>query len=185
MNVDELVELVMAKPGQHRLVAIDGPGGAGKSTLASALSEASGGAPVIHTDDFAATDNPINWWPRLFEQVIEPLRRGDAARYQRYDWSSESLAEWVTVAPAPVIIIEGVSAGRAEWAEHLDFLIWVETPREERLRRGVERDGPAALDDWEAWMGAEDAHYRRDPTRERADVVTDGMQHLPLRFEPS
>ncbi len=48
--------------------------------------------------------------------------------------------------------------------------------REERLRRGVERDGIAALDDWESWMAGEDAHYERDPTHERADVVIDGTQ---------
>ena len=41
-------------------------------------------------------------------------------------------------------------------------------------RRGVERDGNAALDDRESWMAGEDAHYERDPTRERADVVIDG-----------
>ena len=166
----------MAGPGPLRLVAVDGPGGAGKSTFAHELSEAAGGAPVIHTDDFAAADNPIDWWPRLLEQVIEPFARGDAARYQRYDWPSGALAEWHTIEPAPIVIIEGVSAGRSEWAAHLSFLIWIETPRGERLRRGVERDGIAALDDWESWMAGEDAHYERDPTRDRADVVIDGTQ---------
>lgn len=40
-----------------------------------------------------------------------------------------------------------MSAGRSEWAAQLSYLIWIETPREERLRRGVERDGIAALSD--------------------------------------
>jgi uridine kinase len=176
--LDELVASIMKRPGPLRLVAVDGPGGAGKSTFARALSAAAGGAPVIHTDDFAAADNPIDWWPRLLEQVIEPYARGDAAYYQRYDWPSESLAEWHTVDPAPIVIIEGVSAGRSEWAAHLCFVVWIETPREERLRRAVERDGPEALDDWEFWMGEEDTHYERDPTRERADVVIDGMHPI-------
>jgi uridine kinase len=174
MYLDELVAAILAKPGPLRLVAVDGPGGAGKSTFASELSEAAGAAPVVHTDDFAAADNPIDWWPRLLEQVIEPLARGEVAHYQRYDWPSETLAEWHTIAPAAIVIIEGVSAGRSEWAAHLSYLIWIETPREERLRRGVERDGIAALDDWESWMAGEDAHYERDPTRERADVLLDG-----------
>ncbi len=174
--LDELVASIMARRGPLRLVAVDGPGGAGKSTYARELSEAAGGAPVIHTDDFAAADNPIDWWPRLLEQVIEPLAQGDAAHYQRYDWQSETLAEWHTIEPAPIVIIEGVSAGRSEWAAHLSYLIWIETPREEHLRRGVERDGIAALDDWESWMAREDAHYERDPTSERADVVIDGTQ---------
>ena len=73
MSLDEIVAAIMAKPGPLRLVAVDGPGGAGKSTFARELAAAAGGAPVVHTDDFAAADNPIDWWPRLLEQVIEPL----------------------------------------------------------------------------------------------------------------
>lgn len=64
-----------------RIVAIDGRGGAGKSTLAARLSELLGGAPVVHTDDFASWDNPIDWWPELLAQVLEPLARGDAASF--------------------------------------------------------------------------------------------------------
>jgi uridine kinase len=178
MYLDEIVKAILAKPGPLRLVAVDGPGGAGKSTFARKLSEAAGGAPVVHTDDFAAADNPTDWWPRLLEQVIEPFARGDAARYQRYDWPSEKLAEWHIVEPAPIVIIEGVSAGRSEWAVHLSFLIWIETPRKERLRRGVDRDGVEALADWESWMAGEDGHYQRDPTRERADIVLDGTHPI-------
>lgn len=176
MYLDELVAAILARPEPLRLVAVDGPGGAGKSTFARELSESAGGVPVIHTDDFAAVDNPIDWWPRLLEEVIKPLIRGDAARYRRYDWPSETLAEWHTIEPAPIVIIEGVSEGRSEWAAHLSFLVWIETPPDQRLRRCVERDGIAALDDWESYKAGEDAHYARDLTRERADVVIEGMQ---------
>jgi uridine kinase len=176
VDPSELVAAILQLPRSVRLVAIDGPGGSGKSTFASLLSAAAGGAPVIHTDDFASADNPINWWPRLLEQVITPLTNGEPAHYQRYDWPSESLAEWHTVQPAPIVIIEGVSAARSEWSDHLTFVIWIETPREVRLARAVERDGDDALEDWEVWMGEEDLHYERDPTRERADFVIDGTR---------
>lgn len=169
-----LVARILERSGPTRLVAIDGPGGAGKSTFAERLSTAADRAPVVHTDDFASADNPINWWPRLLTEVIEPLSRGESGHYQRYDWTTETLAEWCTVEPSPIVIIEGVSAGRHEWLEHLSFVIWIETSRPERLRRGIERDGPDALVDWESWMSAEDAHYERDPTRQRADVIVDG-----------
>ena len=178
VNLAEIVASIMAKAGPTRLVAVDGPGGAGKSTLAQQLSEAAGEAPVVHTDDFAAADNPIDWWPRLLRQVIEPLVRGEPARYQRYDWASEKLAEWQTVEPAPIIIVEGVSAGRIEWAAHLSFVIWIETPRDERLRRGIERDGAEAVGDWERWISEEEAHYEKDPTRARADLVLDGTRSI-------
>ncbi len=176
MDVTLLAERIGGLPGLARLVAIDGPGGAGKSTLAAKLSFALDGAPVVHTDDFASADIPIDWWPRLLEQVIAPLTIGQPACYQRYDWPTESLAEWNTVEPGQIVIIEGVSSGRVEWADRLSFVIWIETPREVRLARAVERDGEEALADWGVWMAQEDAHYLRDPTRERADVVVDGTR---------
>jgi uridine kinase len=117
--------------------------------------------------------------------VIEPLVDGRPARYQRYDWPTESLAEWCTVDPAPIVIIEGVSSTRQEWSRYLSFVIWIETPREIRLQRGIERDGNSALDDWGSWMAAEDAHYERDPTRQRADVVIDGTTGRPIRHYES
>jgi F420-dependent oxidoreductase-like protein len=175
-----LFEAIMSRPGPVRLVAIDGPGGSGKSTFAERLSKAAGNARIIHTDDFASADNPINWWPRLLRDVIEPLSQHKPARYQRYDWPTEAMAEWHTVEPTPIVIIEGVSSGRSEWAQHLSFVIWIETPRAIRLVRAVERDGHEALDDWAVWMAAEDAHYARDPTRERSDVVVDGTSKSTL-----
>ncbi len=172
-----LADMITARPGPVRLVAVDGPGGAGKSTFAAALAGELG-APVVHTDDFASWDNPIDWWPRLLDQVIEPLVDGQSARYQRYDWGSESLAEWIDVDPVPVVVIEGVTAGRAEWRRHLSFIVWIETPRVERLRRGLERDGEDAAAQWESWGADEDRHYAADPTRRHADVVVDGA--VPL-----
>lgn len=181
MRFEELARRVQERPGPVRLVAIDGPGGAGKSTFASRLAAALGDAPIVHTDDFASANNPIDWWPRLLEQVIEPLADGQPARYQRYDWTTESLAEWIDLEPAPVMIIEGVAAARKEWRRDLKFIIWVETPRAERRRRGLERDGADALDFWEARGAAEDTHYGADPTKEHADIVVDGTG--PMDFE--
>ncbi len=168
------LQAIMARPGPIRLVAIDGPGGAGKTTFATRLSKLADNAPIIHTDDFASADNPVNWWPRLKTQVIDPLTNGDPAHYQRYDWPTESLAEWHTVEPSPIVIIEGVTAGRSEWSNHLAYLIWIETPATERLRRGLERDGPESLADWQSWMAGEDQHYANDPTKERAHLIIDG-----------
>ncbi|MBT7203398.1 MAG: hypothetical protein HN867_07910, partial [Deltaproteobacteria bacterium] len=59
---------------QSRIVAIDGCGGAGKSTLATKLAVLLDDCPVIHTDDFASWDHPLDWYPRMIAQVLEPLR---------------------------------------------------------------------------------------------------------------
>ena len=55
------------------IVAIDGCGCAGKSTFAALLSALLGDCPIVHTDDFASSEVPLNWYPRLLEQVFEPL----------------------------------------------------------------------------------------------------------------
>ena len=162
-----------------RIVAIDGGGGAGKSTLAALLGEALGHVPVVHTDDFASWDNPLEWWPRLVEQVLEPLSKGLAPRYQRYDSDEERLAEWITLDPPPrVLVLEGVSACRLAFEPYLSYRIWVETPRHLRLARGLDRDGQDSSDLWDDSMADEHAYAARENPRGRADLVGSGESDL-------
>ncbi|WP_425303547.1 uridine kinase family protein, partial [Nocardia wallacei] len=95
-------------------------------------------------------------------------------RYQRYDWGLRRRAEWHDVEPGGVLILEGVSAARAAVRDRLSLAIWVQTSREVRLARGLERDGAQALPLWQEWMAAEDAHFAADRTREYADVIVEG-----------
>lgn len=67
------------------------------------------------------------------------------------------------------------STGHGQWSERLCFRIWVETPREERLRRGLERDGVDARALWDGWMAAEDAFFAQDRPWERADAIVPGV----------
>jgi uridine kinase len=170
-----LAQRILDLPEQGtRLVAIDGGGGSGKTTFAARLAAGLGGAPIVPTDDFASAEIPIDWWPRMRDQVILPLRKGGSARYQRYDWPTGELAEWVEVPQCPVVIIEGVSSGRLEWASELAFLIWVEAPRRVRLASGLERDGAAARQLWLGWMAAEDRYRRLHRPSQRADLIVAG-----------
>ncbi len=159
-----------------KIIAIDGQGGAGKSTFANQLSKALGGAPIIRTDDFASWDNPLKWWPRVIEQVLRPISENQTAHYQRYDWDKKQMAEWHDVEPAPHIILEGVSASREAFRPYLAFSIWVNTPREERLRRGLERDGEGAKDKWAKWMADEDDYVKREQPEQKADIVISGTE---------
>jgi uridine kinase len=160
--------------GGVRLVAIDGPGGAGKSVFADRLERALGGVPVVHTDDFASWDNPHDWWDRMETTVLDPIERGVPARFQAYDWVEHRLGEWRAVPQDDVVIIEGVTSSRRTVADRLTVAVWIETPRATRLARGIARDGESMRPEWDAWMEAEDAFFERDRARERADVVVDG-----------
>jgi uridine kinase len=183
------IQILAAAPscGPVRLVAIDGAGGAGKTTfagrLAAAFGAVSGKAPaVVHTDDFATADNQFGWSGRLLAQLIAPLREGRPGRYQRYDWETRQLAEWHRVRVAPVVLIEGVGAARREFIDVLSRSIWVQTPAELRLARGLERDGADMLAFWTQWIAGENAHFAIDRARERADLIIDGNPHV--RHDP-
>jgi uridine kinase len=162
-----------------RLVAVDGPGGAGKSVFAVRLAAALGDAPIVHTDDFATGEPGDEWWPRLQAQVLDPLLRGDPARFQRYDWHRRMLAEWQEVPPSPAIVIEGVTSARREVAPAVTMAVWVHAPRTVRLQRGLERDGQATAERWNRWMAEEDAHFRSDETIPRCEILADGAPTVP------
>jgi uridine kinase len=129
---------------------------------------------VAHTDDFASWEDPVEWWPRCIAELLEPLARGEAARYEVSAWNGIARPP-VVIHPAERVILEGVSASRAAFQPYLFYSIWIETPRELRLQRGLERDGEHMREQWLAWMAAEDAYVERERPRERADVVVRGV----------
>jgi uridine kinase len=156
------------------VVAIDGLGGAGKSTLAIRASQVLSGTPIVHTDDFASWDVVLEWWPRLIEQVLAPFSKGLAARYQRYDWDHRRLAEWHEIAPGGLVILEGVGSSRRELRPYLAATVWVAASRPKRLRRGLDRDGQDARDLWAQWQAEEDRYLARDRPDQAADLVVSG-----------
>jgi uridine kinase len=156
-----------------RVVAVDGLGGAGKSTFAERLALELGGAQIVHTDDFASWENPVDWWPRLVDEVLRPLFENRRASFVPNDWEGPPKSE-VAVEPGGFVVLEGVTASREAFRPYLTYAIWIETPRELRLRRGLERDGEAARAQWESWMAAEDDYVARERPDLRADAVVRG-----------
>lgn len=175
----EAVRRALPRCGPVRLVAIDGPGGAGKSVFAERLARSLGGVPVIHTDDFASWDDPRGWWPRLEREVLAPLEQGQPVTFQAYDWVHRRLGEWRRIRASDVVLVEGVSSARQAVAERLSLAVWIETPSVECLTRGLARDGVAMRQQWERWMAEEEAHFALDRTWERAHVIVDGAPSLP------
>lgn len=178
MTTAELAERI--RQWHHRktatlLVAIDGEGGAGKSTLAASLAVDLGAATVLCLDDFARPSVPGWDMPRMISQVLDPLRDGRAGRYQRWDWATDEGAEWHDVPTGGVVIVEGVSSTREELSDRWDLTVWVSTPRAVRLERGLARDGAAMRRRWlEVWMPEEDAYVVAQRPAERVDLLVMG-----------
>ncbi|WP_107481893.1 uridine kinase [Streptomyces sp. JHA26] len=175
--------------GPVRLVGIDGHAGSGKSTFAGRLAGTLGGAPVLHLDDIASHDELFGWTGRLLAQVVEPLRRGDTAHYAPYDWHARRFAAPRALPPAPVVLVEGVGAGRRDLRPHLALLLWMELPCEEAWSRGRARDGAEQRTFWDGWVPAERRHFADDPSRTFAHLLVrqrgEGYEVLPGPAAPS
>lgn len=175
-SIAELISQTSPPDGMEtRIVAIDGCGGAGKSTLATRLAKFLGDCAVVHTDDFASMDNSQNWYPRMLEQFLEPVRGNEIAKFQKYDWNRRQPGDWITIAPPQrFIILEGVTSSRTEFRPFLSYKIFVQTDRGVRLERGLKRDGQQALDLWQEWMREEDEYIARDNPEAVADLIVSG-----------
>ncbi len=157
--------------GPVRLVGVDGHAGSGKSTLAGRLAALLDDAPVLRLDDLASHDALFAWTDRVTRSVIEPLSRGEAAHHPVYDWSRRAFTATATLAPAPVVLVEGVGAGRRALRPHLACLIWLAVPAEVAWASGRRRDGPGQAAFWRTWEAAERGHFADDPSRPFADIL--------------
>ena len=73
-------------------------------------------------------------WKRLLKEVLNPISNGLEGRYKRYDWEKDSLVGSHIVPAGGIVIIEGVYATRQELAGMYDLKIWVNCPRETRIK---------------------------------------------------
>jgi hypothetical protein len=174
---------ILARParlGPVRLVAVDGPTGAGKTTfaarLATAVRAAGADAVEIHSDDLLdGWGDIVTFWPRLEEWVLAPLRQGGPGSYRRYDWHAGTFESGWRAVPVPdVLVLEGVTTGRVPVRPELTLLAWVWAPPDLRLSRGLARDGEATRPELLRWMGAEAAHFAVDRPDQAADVRVSG-----------
>lgn len=158
------------------MLAVDGPSGSGKSTLAGKIVAELGGRGVrvvlVSTDEFATWDEPVSWWPRLETGVLEPLRAGRPGRYRRVDWAGGAPrpGEEIEIPVPEVLLLEGVSSGRARIRPSLSLLTWLDGGSEaERLDRATGRDGEESRVDLRRWQLFERGWFAVDGTRAAAD----------------
>lgn len=187
-RVDEMLALLRGIERRRRtlLVGIDGRGASGKSTLARALESAADDLDIVEFDDFyrpsaehrARPDSEIGGnfdWRRLRDQVLAPLDRDEPGEYQRYDWPSDTLADWHSVPVGGVVLVEGNFSTRAELIDFYDYTVWIDAPRELRLERGVRRGGENTRDRWlTEWMPEEDAYVSAENPAGRVNLALDG-----------
>ncbi|WP_328473118.1 hypothetical protein OHA21_11670 [Actinoplanes sp. NBC_00393] len=178
MSAREILQAVLASvgdpAGRPRIVAIDGHGGAGKTTIAAELAASVPDAAVVHTDDVAWHHSFFGWSDLLIEGVLEPLHRGEAVSYRPPAWAERGREGAIEVpAGCSLVVVEGTGAARRELMHLVDFVIWIESDLAEGRRRCLARDGDTqeARDFWDEWMREETPFYADQQPWLRADLV--------------
>jgi hypothetical protein len=170
------------------VLAVDGRSSSGKTTLAARLQDAVAGSTVVHTDDIAWWHSRFGWADLLIDGVLVPFRRGEPVHFRPPCWAEHGRQGSVEVAArCPVLIIEGVGAGRSEVSDLIDALVWVQADRKEAERRNLARvgwpGGPRTVGDLREWMAEEDPFLVNQRPWERADMLVAGTPQIP--FDPA
>jgi uridine kinase len=184
------------------VLAIDGHGAAGKSTIAAAVTGATGAA-LVHTDDFFRPASAVTGgtarrsrgvhalacyydWRRMKERALEPLRAGRGATFRRFDWErGGGLDGAVSVDPGPLVLLEGVFSAAPELSDLVDRSVLVDTPKPVRLQRLHTRVTPEEWDD--DWLAAEQAYFDATRPPSSFDLIVPGVgagAAHPLRGQP-
>jgi uridine kinase len=172
------------------VIAIDGRGGAGKSTLARSLVALLPGAAHFEYDWFhlpKAETRPENRYDheRLLQTVLIPFKSGQRDfEFPRYNWGylagkPDGFAdELVRFSGVDIVIVEGCGVLDPALVRHLDYKIWVDTDAHEALRRGMRRDieeyglDPHQVQQaWAEWASWERDALERCDRRQLADIT--------------
>lgn len=158
--------------GSTRVIAIDGPAGSGKTTLAAQLGEQLAGSFVLNTDQlYHGWDGLADGAQRLVDDVLLPLSEDRAATVRPWDWGSSSEGEQRELPGCETLIVDGAGCGSRAAAPLLSMIIWLDADPALRQRRALERDGEMFAPHWQSWAAQERELFAREQTRERADLI--------------
>ncbi len=158
-----------ARLGETTLICIDGLAGSGKTTLARAVAEATGGE-LLHTDDLLEGWTGLPGLGATLGRVLAPLRSGQASSWRRWDWYGDTWAETSPLPLCDVLVVEGVGSSVGPHRDWISLLVWVDADKHTRWQRGLARDGVEMADDWRRWQADEAALHEMAGTAGRADL---------------
>ena len=174
---------------QPTIVAIDGLGGSGKSSLAAALqasylqSSGDDNLQIVSIDSFACTEAEYPFHKsgtqtrvsiaRLIDNIFVPLRAGRSALYKPTPWwRGQAEGEEKKVEPRGIILVEGCYALHRELRCFYDLRIWIDCPVEKALTQAVQRDGHDIEQVWRTVYAPNEQRYLASHNpRAAADII--------------
>lgn len=166
----------LCKSAHRPIIAIDGPAGAGKTTLAEHLSAALSlkyKCVTIHMDDL------YNGWDNAFDHHLTEALVGAATAHRKsqkyslshFDWTKGEYRPAIEVSQAELLILEGVGSSQSMVRPFLTASIWIDIDAEKGLERVIARDGDAISHPMRNWLNLQEQHFLANDSQNAADFV--------------
>lgn len=165
-----------APPPRPVLIGVDGRSGSGKTTLAAAL--------VARLSRFAevrllALEEMYPGWDGLaavthddgpYVAALRRLALDSPAEVPTWDWHGARPGPLRTVAPADVVVCEGVGALCRGARGLLTLGVWVDADDADRRERALARDGEVYAPHWDRWAAQEEDYLAGHDPAAAADL---------------
>lgn len=166
----------LCKTTKRPIIAIDGPAGAGKTTLADHLAAALSlkySVNIIHMDDL------YNGWKDAFDHhltdalthIAKGHQAGAKTSISRFDWGKNQYAPAEELPQSELLILEGVGSSHSAIRKSLSASIWLEIERGAGLKRVLERDGLQNSAEMAQWLLLQEAHFLQQGSEGTADFI--------------
>lgn len=168
--------LDLCKKTSHPIIAIDGPAGAGKTTLAQNIKQAMSpffSSTVIHMDDL------YHGWYHPFDdhftdaltKIIASHQSGEPYRYSKFNWGDNRFGPIEEFPHKDLLILEGVGSSHKVIRSALTTSIWLTIDPQIGLIRVIERDGAASEGFMTSWLIEQEKQFIESASEECADFV--------------
>jgi uridine kinase len=158
------------------IITIDGPAGAGKTTLASHLSISLGNyfsTSVIHMDDL------YNGWEDPFGEpfiaalktITESHAKKKSYVVSQYDWALGEYGPAKSFQPTQLLILEGVGSSTSHIRDVVAASIWIDIKPEVGLQRVLTRDGTSIATEMQQWLKTQETFFTAEKSAELADFA--------------
>ncbi len=158
------------------IIAIDGPAGAGKTTLAHDIKLALAqrySVTEIHMDDlYDGWDNALtHQLTDVLTHLVTAHKKSAAISLSTYDWRAGVFSPVAEIEKSELLILEGVGSGQMAVRDSLAALIWIDIEESEGLARVIARDGKEIESQMRKWLATQEQHFLSEGTQNAADFV--------------
>lgn len=166
----------LCKSSSRPIIAIDGPAGAGKTTLAEHLSAALSlkyKCTTIHMDDlYNGWDSPFDHhFTNALTTACTSHQNSKKYALSHYNWSKGEYGAAVEAPQSELLILEGVGASHELIRPFLTASIWIDIEPSQGLERVLKRDGEAIAAEMQSWLTQQDQLFSDNQSMITADFV--------------